>query len=367
MRTYIICTSPEGHAISNYFFLIARALVHRGDKVILILDKHYKVTTADKSLIIYSWPSKRPTKIKDFFFFYKICKSHKPDITLGQFGSTNIVLIVSWLLNIPNRLIYWHTMFKQMEYDSNKSKGHQVLLMFRKKFIIKYFATNVLTNSNATKLDLMERFNLNPNRILVLHYLIPDYFNKRVIPIKKERDLALSFVARLHKSKGHAMIIKQLPEVFAFYSKMKIYFIGDGPERHYLEHLCHELEIYEQVVFVGSVSLKKVYEHLGHTLIHISASIEEAFGLVNVEALSCGTPIMANKVGGIADIIQEGINGLFFNPEEKGSLFKGIRTILDSNWELYSIQARQSFLKAYKNSKENRTKQLELFDNLIHK
>lgn len=366
MKTFIICTSREGNAISNYFFLLARGLNSRGNKVILVVNKPYKETNIDESMTIYSWPSKRPTKFKDFVFFYKLCKTYEPDVTLGQFGSTNVVLIVSWLLNIPNRLIYWHTMFKQIEDDSTRPKIIQKLLKFRKQLIVKNFATNVLTNSNATKQDLMCHFKLPEARLLVLNFLIPDYFKDNSVPTKIERSHALSVVGRLDTSKGHEALINHLPEVFTQYPNMIIYFIGNGKKRSELEKLCNKLKISKHVVFVGAVSLEKVYEYLGNTLIHISASKEEAFGLVNVEALSAGTPIMAAKVGGIVDILDHGKNGLFYDPNIKGSLLEGIKNIIDNDWDKYSEHARLSFLKTYINNDLNRNQQLEKLDSIIN-
>ena len=366
MRTYIICTSPEGNAISNYFFLLARALSFRGDKVILVLDKQYNGSNHEGSMTIYSWPSKRPTRIKDAVFFFKLCKEYQPDVTLGQFGSTNIVLLVSQLLRVPHRIVYWHTMFTQIRVDSNKPKLITFLLKHRKKGIISYCATHILTNSEATKQDLIIHFKLPDNRIHILHYLIPNYFKSGTILSKSEREFALSFVGRLHKSKGHEVIINQLPKVFSCFPEMKLYVIGDGPERNVLEDQCHKLNIDKQVIFVGSVSMESVYKHLSNTLIHISASVEEAFGLVNVEALSAGTPILASKVGGIVDILSDDENGLFFNPSQRGSLLKGIKALIDENWYRYSKNARITFLKTYESNDLNVSKQLNKLDNILN-
>ena len=86
---------------------------------------------------------------------------------------------------------------------------------------------------------------------------------------------------------------------------------------------------------------------------HFSASREEAFGLVNVEALSVGTPIMANKVGGITDIVEDGSNGYFFDPDRNGDFVLKAKRIIDGDWDNYSKNARESYIKNHFASKKN--------------
>lgn len=345
MKTYIISTSAFGKSIPNYFQYLAEYLNKRGSKVIIIFDHHHEYVNQESSIIYKTWPSKRPTKLKDFLYLISLIKEFKPDVIIGQFGSTNVNLIVGRLFRVPNRIIYWHTMFEQLRIDSTASKIKQSFQHWLKRNLIEHCCTLVMTNSEATKEDLTKKYK-NTTNILVSNYLIPDPFNSEIIKSKNQRESAISFVARLDKSKGHSKIIDEIPDLLTFFPSMKLYLVGEGKERINLEKKCQYLEIQKNVVFTGAVNLSEVYNHMENSLIHISASEEEAFGLVNAEALAAGTPIIANKVGGIKDILLENTNGLFLKPYEKGSLKYLVRNIIN-NWESFSKNARQSFLDRY--------------------
>jgi glycosyltransferase involved in cell wall biosynthesis len=358
MKSYIIATSPKGRAIANYFFAMAAQLARQGDKVVLVLDQHYDGPDMDQGIPVYVWPSKRPTRRRDFLFFYALCKDHKPDVVLGQFGSANVVLLVGRLLNIRNRLVYMHTMSGQLRLDSNKPAWRNRLDHKSKELILKLCPTAILTNSEATRQDLQKQYHLGEQKISVLHYLIPDVLAKGKIKKAADRELAISFVARLDTSKGQVHIIHEMPEIIQDYPDIKVYFVGKGRQLTTLEQLSSKLGLEDHVVFTGAVSLEEVYQFMAGTLVHVSASAEEAFGLVNAEALSMGTPVLANKVGGIKDIVEDGRNGYFFDPEKPGDLKKKLRLIIDGDWQKFSENARKSFLDKFSCTEENLKVQL---------
>lgn len=356
MKTYIISTSAPGKAIPNYFLELAKALVDQGNKVIIVFDGKHKEPALNNDRLFETWPSERPTRLKDFIFYYNLCKKYQPDVVLGQFSSTNITLIVGRLLSVPNRIIYWHTMFLQLKADSTKSKLISKTRHWTKKILLRYFSTLIMTNSSATKNDLTDNYKLS--NIKVFNYLIPDPIKLNSIVKKKERDFAISFIGRIDKSKGQELIINEIPDVITHYPKLNFYFVGDGTEKNRLEEKCLKLNITKNVTFTGPVTLDSVYGFMGKSLIHISASIEEAFGLVNAEALSVGTPILANKVGGIVDVLREGENGFFLDTEKKGDLRIKIQKIIDGNWDSLSKNARNYFLERFEANEENVENQL---------
>ncbi len=297
-------------------------------------------------------------------FFISLIKEFKPDVIIGQFGSTNINLVVGKLFRVPNRVIYWHTMFHQLRIDVTANKVKTSLQHWVKRNLIEYCCTLVMTNSEATKADLIKEYKIT-NKVLVFNCLLPDPIKNNTIKNKNERELAISFVARLDKSKGHAKIINSIPDLLTFFPDMKIYIVGDGKERTNLEKQCRDLKIQDNVVFTGLVNLKTVYSYMENSLIHISASEEEAFGLVNVEALATATPILANQVGGIKEIVLENKNGFFLKPHQKGSLKHLVRSIIN-NWEFFSKNSRQSFLDRYIANEKNISAQITKLEKALY-
>lgn len=365
MKTYVIATSPKGKSIPNYFFALSKKLSCQGNRVVLVLDQRPEVLAVEEGLEIEVWPSVRPTKFADFRFFYRLCKKLKPDVVLGQFGSTNIVLMTGWLLRVPNRLVYWHTMFLQLSTDAAKLGWKQKVDHFRKRKLLQSVATAMLTNSEATKQDLLTAYGMSANKVKVSHYLIPDVFQGRALEKRAAREFAISFVGRLDASKGQAHVIREMPSLLKAYPDLILYLIGDGAEKFNLEALSRELGVEKQVVFTGDIDLQEVYAYMSNTLAHISASKAEAFGLVNAEALSAGTPILANKVGGIADILIDGENGYFFDPESTDDLSQKLTQILEGDWDELSMAARQRFLDEFVSNDDNLKTHVSAIESLL--
>ncbi len=85
--------------------------------------------------------------------------------------------------------------------------------------------------------------------------------------------------------------------------------IGDGPEQENLQALAEELGISDRVQFRGFVSYEVKYQVLANSDLFILASLHEGFGVVYLEAMYCGLPIIAADIGGQVDLLEEGLSG----------------------------------------------------------
>jgi glycosyltransferase involved in cell wall biosynthesis len=292
---------------------------------------------------IIHWPNNRPAKLKDVIFFKNLCLREKPDVVIGQFGSKIISMVVSKILGVPNRIIYHHTLKEQLLFDLGKINR---LKEWIQKFIYSNVSTMVFTNSLTTKMDVCLNYSIAKKKINVFPYLLRDILENDKVLEKSKRTNEVVFVSRVDPSKGHAHIIEQIPDVLKKFPNLKFTFVGKGSEIENLSIRCVELGISGVVNFTGFVAPEMVYKYMKRAIVHISASKSEAFGLVNVEALCCGTPILGPKTGGITDIIKEGENGYFYKPEQPGEMVEKIGVILN-DWNAYSQNARKSFEEMY--------------------
>lgn len=347
MPTYVITTSPRLSSLPNYFWSLAEALHRLGNEVIVITDKNkpHLLPPNKTGMSCYSWPSRRPTTFKDFLFFLRLCRQHKPDCVIGNFGAQNIVLMAGMLLGIKYRVAFWHTVFEPLHVDNNKSTLKLNFLLKRKKWLLKLFATHIFTNSDSNKEELVKYFGLDPVRIHKFYPLIPDpVVNGQVVA---NRDYVISFVARLDKSKRQYILLQALPELRRRIPGLKVYIVGTGTEAIYLKALADTLNIADMVTFTGDVPLAEVYRILTLSKVHISASVQEGYGLVNVEALAVGTPIIAPPVGGLKEIVMDGYNGLHYDPLNQQELIENIISIVDGDWNTWSLNARHAFLERF--------------------
>ena len=86
--------------------------------------------------------------------------------------------------------------------------------------------------------------------------------------------------------------------------------IGDGPDRSAAEHLAVRLGVAGRIHFLGKQD--NVNELLPLAELMLMPSEMESFGLAALEAMACGVPTIATRVGGVAELIDDGVNGLLF-------------------------------------------------------
>lgn len=104
---------------------------------------------------------------------------------------------------------------------------------------------------------------------------------------------------------------------------------GDGNKRKYYEDRAAEFGINEHVTFAGYIpeeDLVKSYNSADVFVLPSTSSDQEGFGLVALEALACGTPVITTDVVGVADSIREQSLGVVVSPNDVESLAKGIQT-----------------------------------------
>lgn len=131
----------------------------------------------------------------------------------------------------------------------------------------------------------------------------------RFSPAKGESHPLVLFAAKnLEDYSGVDMIIKAFGEVKKRFSEARVLIAGDGPQRDALERLVRDMNL-SGVEFLGNVPYTAIPGHLSRASIFVHGTKFESFGIVLVEAMASGTPIVSTDSGGIPDIIEDGVNG----------------------------------------------------------
>ena len=142
----------------------------------------------------------------------------------------------------------------------------------------------------------------------------------------------LAFAGRLtaQKSLGTAL------EALAAVDGVTLLIAGEGDEREPLERRVGELGLGERVRFLGAQPRERVVELFRAADASILSSSWENFPHTVVEALSAGTPVLATSVGGVAEVVQDGVNGLLVPPGDSAALASIVRRYFDDD----ELQAR---------------------------
>ena len=146
-------------------------------------------------------------------------------------------------------------------------------------------------------------------------------------------------VARLEPEKGHPTLLEAWPAVLARVPDVYLLIIGEGSRREALEAQARELRIAHRVVFTGRRDdVPAVTAALD---VAVLPSYREAQGLVILEAMALSRPVVASNVGGIPEMIEDGITGLLVEPHDAAGLARAIIRLLTDH-PLADTLARQA-------------------------
>ncbi|MBB6674342.1 glycosyltransferase family 4 protein [Cohnella nanjingensis] len=183
--------------------------------------------------------------------------------------------------------------------------------------------------------------------------VIPNgYDERRFKPISHENEVTqLVTVCRLVPAKGLDLLLKACAELRKRDRKFVLHIIGDGPIRPELEKLAQDLGIYDETIFYGYMLHPE--EMMPFFDVFVLPSRAEAFGSVFAEAALCLLALVGTDVGGIAEQIENGSNGLLVPPEDPAALAEALdQLIIDPHYR-YEL-ARAAMNKAKKTYSLNR-------------
>ncbi len=156
---------------------------------------------------------------------------------------------------------------------------------------------------------------------------------------------SILYVGRLAEEKGVEYLISAMPQILKKAPSAKLTIIGDGENRSNLEDLVKVLRLNKSIKFLGWVKNDQLEKYYKKTQIVVIPSIcPEIFSLVGLEAMSVGRPVIASRVGGIPEWLEDGKNGYLVEKANKDQIADAAIRILSNNslFEKISINARKT-------------------------
>lgn len=143
-------------------------------------------------------------------------------------------------------------------------------------------------------------------------------------------NLIILFAATLVKRKGCDYLLKAFSELANKYFKIHLVIAGGGELLNEMKSLAYELGIQNRVTFTGALSHTDLLTHMSECDIFILPSIDEAFGVVYLEAMSFKKPIIGTEGEGICDILEDNYNGLLVKPRSVESIKSKLELLINS-------------------------------------
>lgn len=193
-------------------------------------------------------------------------------------------------------------------------------------------ANHVICCSNYMREEICNLFGTGSEKITVIpNGVDPELFaalpEKSNFSIKKNEKVVF-FLGRLVPEKGILQLVNAFSQVLAEVPEARLYIGGRGPLKSVLEKRCCELGIEEYVVFTGFIYEKERNYLYNQARVAVFPSLYEPFGIVALEAMATRTPVIVGDVGGLSEIIEEGVTGLKVKAGNEDELAKAIIRIL---------------------------------------
>ena len=138
----------------------------------------------------------------------------------------------------------------------------------------------------------------------------------------------LLFVGAVGKLKGEKDLIKALALLRDNKPNLKISFLGYGAEN--LKDYCERFEIGNLVEYLGAVPMNERIEFFRRSDIFVLPTYAEAMPMSVIEAMAAGLPVISTRVGGIPELIEDGVDGILFAPGDVGALAEKISFLLNN-------------------------------------
>lgn len=177
--------------------------------------------------------------------------------------------------------------------------------------------------------------------------------------------LTLGVVSRLERIKGVDLVVPAFAEVLKAYPETQLLVVGDGSLRASMEEQAAQLACADHIRFVGRQPQEELSQWYSQMDIVLMPSRSEGFGLTAIEAMTHGCVMVASDVGGLPEVVRDGICGLLHRTEDVADMAAKIVSLIGDN-DLYNKLRVQSLVEVEKYSFERYASAVcDLYERLI--
>lgn len=321
----------------------------------------YRVSPIGKIYNVPIAPSLLPTLIR----------KRKPDIVHGHqypVFFSDVSSMISRFLKTPF-LLHVHVVAEAKSLLSNLVSS--VYYRTIGKFPLNH-ASLIVTPSFAYKRTILQ-MNVPEQKIRVIPYGIDmSRFNPKndgsAFREKygcEDSKLILS-VGRLNYQKGFNYLIEAASEVLQSFPNAKFVIVGGGEELNSLKDLSTRLGLSETIVLTGAIPTAEMPEAYAAADVFVLPSIFESFGITLIEAQACGKPVVATRVGGAPEALQENETGIIVEPRDSEQLAEAITRIMtDEKTARIMGENGRKFVRTRFNLQKNVDEIIDVYEQLV--
>jgi glycosyltransferase involved in cell wall biosynthesis len=146
----------------------------------------------------------------------------------------------------------------------------------------------------------------------------------------------IGVVSNMVELKGHIYFVQAIPLILQRHPDSLFVFVGEGPLQSSLEEDVRKMGVGQRVRFLGKL-LAVTPKLMASLDVLVQPSLTESFGLVVAEGMATGVPIVASRVGGVPEIIEDGVTGFLVEPQNPGELAGKVNLLLANKPQAYAF------------------------------
>lgn len=291
--------------------------------------------------------------LKTLWQLYSLFRKEKPDIVHTHTAKAGFVGRTAALLaGVP---VVVHTFHGHVLYGYFGWAKTQAFRWIER--ILAYFTTQVIAVSEKCRQDLLEYGIGSESKIMTIPLGLElqkfaDQSDDVREPIRQEYGVpqdafVFGMFARMVPIKRHEVLFYAIKKVLNHHPDAYFMMVGDGECREKLASLAKDLDITHRVIFCGfRRDQARMFQAVDAVVL---TSRNEGLPVVIIEALSSGKPVIATRVGGVPELIEDGVSGFIVEPENPQSIAEGLMKAVSDPQKTVEMGrvAQEHALKAY--------------------
>lgn len=234
---------------------------------------------------------------------YQVVKAYRPDVIHSHLYICKYAHFISMLAGIQRRVHTIHSLANRSDRGINRIVN---------RILFSFFNVIPVALSITVKNSVLSTYGIDEKKVPVVFNGIPLDKCLSINSYKYKIDKYVH-IGRFTEPKNHINLIKGFARFHEYNKEAKLFLYGEGELLKECKKLVTELNANEYIVFCGLTS--DVYKVLNEMDVFILPSLWEGMPMTLIEAMGTGLPIIASNVGGIPDMLEDGVNAILINPD----------------------------------------------------
>ncbi len=165
-------------------------------------------------------------------------------------------------------------------------------------------------------------------KITIAHRHFIDFDTYRFEDDVEQRDNLVTYIGRLHEEKGVLNLVKAIPKILEKRGDVKFVLVGDGHLEDEIRRFVDTHALHRSVTLTGWVPHRELPKYLTASKLQVLPSYNEGLPHVMLEAMACGTPVLATPAGAVPQVIKDKETGFLIHDNSPSSLAESIVEVL---------------------------------------